>query len=92
MGKTLECFSLISRKNGCTSFLLKARTEIQQDHEAGYEAAIDTASQIDTLMAELEVIVRSIEADLEAGRATDRESANRLHRLRLRAEELFRDV
>jgi len=44
------------------------------------------------LIAELELIVRSIEADLEAGRATDRESANRLHRLRLRAEELFRDV
>ncbi len=65
---------------------------MQQDHEAGYEATIDTASQIGALIAELELIVRSIEADLEAGRATDRESANRLHRLRLRAEELFRDV
>ena len=65
---------------------------MQQDHEAGHEATIDTALQLDTLIAELELIVRSIEADLEAGRATDRESANRLHRLRLRAEELFRDV
>jgi hypothetical protein len=44
------------------------------------------------LIAELEVIVHSIETDLKAGRATDSECANELHRLRLRAELLFRNL
>jgi len=61
-----------------------------RNYQQGFEVATSSA-QVDLMIAELEVIVGRLEDDLSEGRAADRECADALHSLRLRAEELFRD-
>ena len=63
--------------------------QMQRCQQTGSEAPTSGA-QVDLMIAELELIVERLEADLSRGRATDFRCAQVLHSLHLRAEELFR--